>query len=115
MMNAEEEFEALKSMHPTASLHSEGGKPVVLLPNVEFRSAGTLVQMNLLLLPFSHSGYITRLFFEQKILGTTQNWQDSNWTEHTVLSRKWWAPSWNHVIEDQSWTSMLWAHLRAVA
>jgi hypothetical protein len=106
------EFATLKAMHPAAELHSEGGKPVVLLPAFKFRAAGAGVQMNLLLYPRSHSGYVTRLFFEKKLDGAGPS---KNWTEHTVLSHKWWTPSWKNVVEDQPWISMIGAHLRAVA
>jgi hypothetical protein len=106
------QFAAVKVMHSSATLHTEGGTPVVLLPDFKFRAGGKPVQMALLLYPAAHSGYVTRLFFEQKLEGTGQS---ANWKEHTVLSRKWWAPSWKDVIPDQPWTSMLGAHLRAVA
>lgn len=106
------EFAALQSMQPSASLHTEGGNPVVLLPKFKFRAGEKTVEMTLLLYPAKHSGYDTRLFFEQKLEGVGQS---QNWTEHTVLSRKWWAPSWKDVVADQPWTSMLGAHLRAVA
>ena len=114
-MDAATEFAALKELHPAAAIHQEGGNPVVLLPDTKFRSAGVGIQMNLLLHPSTHSGYDTRLFFEHKILGTAQNWKDDNWTQHTVLSRSWWTPSWRYVSPDQPWTSMLMAHLRSVA
>jgi hypothetical protein len=99
-------------MHPTASLYSEGGRPVVLLPDVKFRAGGKTEQMSLLLFPSERSGYATRLFFERKLEGVGES---RNWTEHTVLTRKWWAPSWQGVAASQPWTSMLGAHLRAVA
>ncbi|MGH9451205.1 MAG: hypothetical protein ACRD11_11810 [Terriglobia bacterium] len=106
------ELAAIQAMHPTACLHTEGGKTVVLLPDFRFRVGAKTVQMALLLHPSPHSGYATRLFFEQKLEGAGQS---QNWTEHTVLGRKWWAPSWKDVVAAQPWTSMLGAHLRAVA
>lgn len=111
-MDAKAEFAAIQALHPSASLHSEGGHPVVLLPNFKFRAGNNTVAMTLLLHPSPHSGYVTRLFFEQKLEGPGQS---QNWIEHTVLSRKWWAPSWKDVVAEQPWTSMLCAHLRAVA
>ena len=106
------EFAAVKAMHPSASLHTESEMPVVLLPDFKFRAGANMVKMALLLYPSKHSGYVTRLFFEQKLEGAGQS---SNWTQHTVLSRTWWAPSWKDVVAEQPWTSMLGAHLRAVA
>ena len=112
MIDAAVEFASIQAMHPSASLHQEGGHPVVLLPNFKFRAGDKTVEMALLLYPAAHSGYVTRLFFERKLEGVGQS---QNWNEHTVLSRKWWAPSWKDVVVDQPWTSMLGAHLRAVA
>ena len=111
-MDSATEFAAVKAMHPTATLHSENNIPVVLLPAVKFRAGGRSVQMALLLYPAPHSGYVTRLFFEQKLEGAGQS---TNWNMHTVLGRSWWAPSWKDVAPEQPWTSMLCAHLRAVA
>ena len=112
MTETDAKFAALQAMYPAASLHAEGGKPVVLLPDAKFHAGGKAEQMALLLFPSEHSGYVTRLFFERKLEGAGES---RNWTEHTVLSRKWWAPSWKDVIASQAWTSMLCAHLRAVA
>jgi hypothetical protein len=106
------EFAAIQAMHATAILDKEGDNPLVLLPHFKFRVGGKTMQMALLLYPSEHSGYATRLFFEQKLEGAGHS---QNWSEHTILTRKWWAPSWKDVIADQPWTSMLAAHLRAVA
>lgn len=106
------EFAAIQAMHPSATLHTENKMSVVLLPDFKFRAGTKTVQMALLLHPSTHSGYVTRLFFEQKLEGAGQS---NNWTIHTVLSRTWWAPSWQNVVPEQPWTSMLGAHLRAVA
>jgi hypothetical protein len=111
-MDVAAEFAAMQAMHPSASLHSENKVSVVLLPDFKFRVGTGTEQMSLLLYPSSHSGYVTRLFFERKLEGAGQS---RNWTIHTVLSRQWWAPSWQGVAPEQPWTSMLCAHLRAVA
>ena len=112
MTDGAAEFAAIQAMHPSASLHKEGGVPMVLLPDFKFRAGTKTMQMTLLLCPSTHSGYVTRLFFEQKLEGAGQS---QNWTTHTVLSRTWWSPSWKDVVVEQPWTSMLGAHLRAVA
>jgi hypothetical protein len=97
-------------MHETAVLLTEGGQPVILLPAFGFTAADHSHRMDLLLVPFAHSGYVTRLFFERVIEG-----RGSNWTQHRLIERNWWAPSWNHVPASMQWTQMLSAHLRAVA
>jgi hypothetical protein len=111
-MDAATELAGMQGMHPEATLHTEGGNPVVLLPKFKFLAAGKHVEMALLLYPSTHTGYATRLFFEQRLDGAGAS---QNWTEHTVLGRKWWTPSWKDVTPEQPWTSMLGAHLRAVA
>lgn len=110
MIDPAEEFASLKAMHELAVLLTEGGKPVALLPAFPFTAAGKPDAMDLLLVPFNHSGYDTRLFFERKIAGRA-----NNWNQHRVVDRNWWAPSWNHIPSTLSWPAMLCAHLRAVA
>ncbi|HLH93955.1 MAG TPA: hypothetical protein VKW08_02445 [Xanthobacteraceae bacterium] len=109
MSDAAQEFAGLKVMHPAALPLKEGGQLVALLPGFQFTAAGCACTMDLLLVPFAHSGYVTRLFFERQIAG-----RGSNWRSHRVVERNWWAPSWNHVPTSLRWTQMLLAHLRAV-
>lgn len=109
-MNRDTEFATLTALHSIARLLSEGGRPVVLLPRFSFQAAGKDAQMDLLLVPWEHSGYVTRLFYERAIPERVQNW-----SQHVVLSRNWWAPSWNHVPATYPWREILLAHLRAVA
>jgi hypothetical protein len=108
--DAAAEFAKLKALHDAAVLLREGGSPVALLPAFGFKAGGSDTRMDLLLMPFQHSGYVTRLFFERKIENRGQNW-----TEHRVIDRNWWAPSWKEVAANLPWTAMLCAHLRAVA
>jgi hypothetical protein len=104
-----DELAGLKAMHNDAVLLTEGGQPVALLRAFSFTVGGQVQTMDLLLVPFAHSGYVTRLFFARKIEG-----RGANWKEHRVVERNWWAPSWNHVPVTLRWTQMLLAHLRAV-
>jgi hypothetical protein len=113
--DAAKEFANLRAIHPAAVLlkeggQKEGGQPVALLPAFGFTAGDEAYTMDLLLVPFAHSGYITRLFFERKIEGRA-----GNWNQHRVVERNWWAPSWNHVPASMPWNKMLSAHLRAVA
>lgn len=110
MTDVNEKYGKLRDLHKSAKLVQEGGNPVVLLPQFEFRSAGRDVQMDLLLHPAAHSGYPTRLFFELQVEG-----RGANWTQHYVVDRQWWTCSWGGVKADMSWPSMLCAHLRAIA
>jgi hypothetical protein len=107
--DAASEFANLQAMHPEAVLLKEGGQPVAVLPAFGFTAGGQPYRMDLLLVPFAHSGYTTRLFFQSMIEGRA-----ANWNQHRVVERNWWAPSWNHVPATMRWTQMLSAHLRAV-
>ena len=111
-MDTATEFAAIQALHPSASLHTENKMPVVLLPNFKFRAGERSLQMTLLLHPSCHSGYATRLFFEQKLEGLGRT---AHWTLHTVLSRSWWVFSWKDVMPEQPWISILGAHLRALS
>lgn len=108
--NPATEFAGIKAMHRGAVLLKESGQPVALLPAFGFVAGEQPHKMDLLLVPFAHSGYVTRLFFERRIEGRA-----ANWNQHRVVERNWWAPSWNHVPASLRWTQMLLAHLRAVA
>lgn len=110
MSDSAQELAHLREMHESAILLREGGKAVALLPGFGFTAAGHRVTMDLLLVPFAHSGYTTRLFFERAI-----DCRARNWTEHHVVDQSWWAPSWNNIPESTPWPQMLRAHLRAVA
>lgn len=107
---SDDAFTALKAMHPAAVLLKEGGGSVAFLPAFGFTASGKACRMDLLLVPFAHSGYVTRLFFQHQIQG-----RGSNWKQLRVAERNWWAPSWNHVPATLPWTQILMAHLRAVA
>jgi hypothetical protein len=109
LSEAMKEFAGLQAMHTSAVLLKEGGQPVALLPAFGFVAGGKSEKMDLLLVPFLHTGYTTRLFFARVIAG-----RGSNWKEHRVIERNWWAPSWNNVPAAMRWTQMLLAHLRAV-
>jgi hypothetical protein len=100
----------LRTLHRDACLLKEGGNPVALLPSFAFRAAGQIETMDLLLVPWSHSGYMTRLFFERALTHRGRNWQS-----HRVVERTWWTPSFNYVVPTLPWREMLCAHLRSVA
>src|SRR5258708_612740 len=92
------EFAAIQAMHPSACLYAENKVPVVLLRVFMFGAGGRSVQAAFFFYPSGHRGSVTRLFFEQKLEGAGQS---NNWTQHTILSRSWWAPSWKDVTPEQ--------------
>lgn len=99
----------LQQLHSTARRLPEGGLTAVLFPSFEFQGDGAEQQMDLLLFPHSHSGYLTRLFF-QHVLTTGKNWGS-----HRVCNQNWFAPSRQGIRADQPWITILNAHLRSVA
>lgn len=109
-MSTEREIAAVKMMHAAARLLTEGGRPVVFLPGFSFRAAAKDQKMDLLLVPWEHSGYVTRLFFERPITERGQNW-----TQHYLIDRNWWTPSYNGVIATLPWREILCAHIRGLA
>jgi hypothetical protein len=82
--DAAKEFANLKAMHAGAVLLKEGGQPVALLPGFGFTVGEQAHKMDLLLVPFAHSGYVTRLFFERQIAGRGANWNQHQ--PHTSYS-----------------------------
>lgn len=110
MTDAAAEFQKVKGLHPDAVLLTEGGNPVVFLPKFSFRAAAANVVMDLLLVPFFHTGYATRVFFERQIAE-----RGANWRNYRVTDREWWAPSFNNVPASLPWTAILCAHLRDLA
>ncbi len=109
-MSAANPLDQVRSEYPQAVPVVDGVVTAVLLPNMKFRAAGAEQQMDLLLYPGQHGGYISRLFFKEKIEGCA-----ANWNQFAVGGRTWWAPSWNNVPPTMPMLQMLGAHLRAVA
>ena len=110
MSSTAQEFAALRALHEAAVLLKEGGLQVALLPSFPFAANSCPETMGLLLVPFSHSDYNTRLFSERKI-----NNRGSNWNGHRVVDRNWWSPSWHHISAEMHLPAILYAHLKAVA
>jgi hypothetical protein len=108
--DAAREFANIQAMHADAVLLREGGQPVAFLPGFRFVAHDHPQTMDVLLVPFFHSGYVTRLFFSRKIEG-----RGANWNQYRLVERNWWAPSWANVPGSMPWTKMLSAHLKAVA
>jgi hypothetical protein len=99
----------LRKLYPETMELKDGGKTIPLLPNVLFHGDGQDQRMDLLLYPYEHSGYTTRLFFKKPLAC------GSNWAQHMVCEEPWWAPSFQGVQADQPWYRILARHLRAVA
>ena len=102
------ELEKLRDLHGEVVRLTEGERVCALLPKLRFPSGGAEQEMDVLLYPHEHQGYVTRLFFEKPLsIG-------SNWNPHYVCGDTWYAPSRPGVRADQPWTAILAAPLRAV-
>lgn len=108
-MDAAAELETLRAMCEGAEKWTEGGQPVAYLPRFRFKVQGEERVADLLLMPFAHSGYETRLFFREP--QTT----DQAWSTIVVCGQPWHAVSWRGVMPDLPWRQILAAHLRALA
>lgn len=109
MTDIAKEFEALKALYPDAVLHSECGKEVVFIPRLKFTNNGSLVEREAILYPWDRDGYNSRLFLSQQVSAP----KAQNWTAHSLLSRTWYACSWQGVNNNLSWVEILACHLRA--
>lgn len=109
MRDAAEELDRLRGLCPEAQLWPEGGRHAAFLPGFAFKLRGQPTAEDVLLVPFTHSGYETRLFFRRQLTA------DQVWHVHVVCGQTWWSPSWRGVLEDRPWTEILADHLRAVA
>lgn len=110
MSREERELAQIRQISPEASIVVDGGVRAVLLPGFQFRVGSFQKAMDLLLYPGQHGGYVTRLFFRERVDGRGPNWNPA-----VVAGSQWWAPSWNGVSPELPWTQMLAAHLRALA
>ena len=99
----------LRRISPEASLLKEADKQYVHLPVLKVPIKGVMADLEGLLCPGEHTGYLTRLFLSQKIPDRGQNW-----TDHTILGKTWCTWSWNGVPASLPLTEILIGHLRAL-
>ena len=109
-MNPREEFEKLKAVFPSAQALGNGDRINVFLPKLPIRSNGKLIHRDVLLCPYEHGGYDTRLFLSEPVEGKGQNW-----STHTLFTRNWHTWSWRYVSAAQAWSAILANHLAALA
>jgi len=107
-VNAAEEVERIRAIYPDAAPLVQGGQTFVHMPGLVIATRSGPVTRDALLCPHEHGGYKTRLFLSAAIAGPL-----ANWTEHNLFTRKWFTWSWNHILAEQAWTSILANHLAA--
>ena len=110
MTAPEQQLAVIIDLCAQAQLVDEAGRKVVFLPNMTFQAGHEAATQDLLFVPFPHSGYESRLFFTQQLSGGDAR----NWTQHNLLNRNWWAPSYR-VDVSLSWRDQILQHIKAVA
>lgn len=105
----EDKFNALRQFFPKAEQFHEGGQVAAYLPGIKVETSRGIVELNAVLFPHSHSGYLTRLFTDRQIVAPNAN----NWTAHTLGGQTWWTCSWQGVEAALPWIDILVNHLRA--
>ena len=109
-MAPDEHLSLIINLCAGARLVNETGQKVVFLPSMTFQAGSGEETQDLLFVPFRHSGYNSRLFFTRKInTGVARNW-----TEHNLLNRSWWSPSYS-VDTSLSWRDQILQHIKVVA
>jgi len=93
-----------------AQLVDESGRKVIFLPSMTFQAGTNDETQDLLFVPFHHSGYDSRLFFSKSVNSGVAK----NWTQHNLLNRTWWSPSYR-VDTSLSWRDQILQHIKAVA
>lgn len=102
-----EKLKELQQTYSSASMHTEGGYELISLPKLKIITGGVEAVYEALLCPRQHSGYDTRLFLDRQVNGRGQNWKT-----FPLLGKTWWACSLQGIKADQSYLSILLAHLR---
>ena len=109
-MVPEEQLPSIIDLCAKAQLVDESNRKVVFLPNMTFQVGHDEATQDLLFVPFPHSGYDSRLFFTHLLNGGVAR----NWTQHNLLNRNWWSPSYR-VDASLSWRDQILQHIKVVA
>jgi hypothetical protein len=104
----EAQLARLRTLCPGAELWDEAGAPLVFLPDLKVESAGAMRIVDALLCPRPRDNYTSRLYYSLQLP------VDRNWAAHNLMTRTWWAFSWQGIGANQPWIDMLAAHLEAV-
>jgi hypothetical protein len=109
----EEQIELLREICPGAQLFDEAGGKVAYMPGFEWPHLTVEQKMDLLLIPFPHSGYDNRLFFDHQ-LPPGRNPSQPVWTQQSAIGRTWMAPSVREIANSRPWREMVAAFLRVI-
>lgn len=108
MTDHDKQLERLRALCPGAELWNEAGAPLVFLPDLKVESAGATHTIDALLCPRARDNYESRLYFSRQLPA------NRNWGAHNLMTRTWWAFSWQGISAGQPWIDILAGHLEAV-
>jgi hypothetical protein len=108
MTEANAEFAKVKAAFPNDEVWTDGGQPVVFLPNLGIQTNGKVHRTDALLWPWPRDSYESRLFVAQRVENKGDNWNVFN-----IQGRQWHACSWRGVSSDLPWLEILANHLKA--
>jgi hypothetical protein len=103
-----EQVSRLRALCPETELWDEAGAPLVFLPNLKVEAAGTVHIVDALLCPRRRDNYESRLYFSVQLP------VNRNWASHGIMTRTWWAFSWQGISANQPWIDILAGHLEAL-
>ena len=102
---------AIQSFCAGAQLIDERGGQCVFLPSLGIGIGETEMNLDALFVPFNLLGYgSSRLLYAMQLNAGS----GKNWTQHHLIGRSWWAPSYK--VQGQNlWRDEILAHLQGVA
>jgi hypothetical protein len=109
-----EQVDLLKLICPLVQVAEEIGATIYLLPQLKLPEGCVPGTVDALLCPSPHTGYNSRLFFNQQIqtTHTRRTQQPLNWNGQVrVLERDWYAFSWQTDVSGLALIQILQLHL----
>lgn len=111
MTTPQDQLLAIQSLCAGAQLINERGGNCVFLPSLGLEVGPNGVNHDTVFVPYNLLGYgSSRLLFPSQLASGNGR----NWTQHRLLGRNWWAPSFK-VPRQSSWLDEILAHIRGVA
>lgn len=108
-----DQIEELKVLSPGVQCCHESGYTYFLIPNLALPEGCIPSRADALLCPMPRDGYVSRLFFPQKIVTRSSlNW---NANGVRIVERNWYAFSWNVRHSNLRPAQMVAAHLRGLS
>lgn len=105
----QDQIEELKKVSSSIGTAVEGGYTYILLEKLKLPTGCAPSEVDALLCPLPHTGYLSRLFFSEKITGGFAGHWNGN---IRVLSRNWVAISWQTTTPNLSLMELVMIHLK---